>query len=57
MGGLPQPDLSVMGCLEAENPFVPVGIMGKANVFNLEIRLPSFPFRRPGQMRLVQLLT
>ena len=56
MGGLPQPDLAIMGRLQAENPLIPVGIMGEADVFDLEIGLPPLPFRRPGQMRLVELL-
>jgi hypothetical protein len=31
--------------------------MGEADVFNLELILSSLPFRRPGQMRFVELLT
>jgi hypothetical protein len=56
MGGLPEPDLSVMGRLQAENTFIPTWIMGETNVFNPEIGLPFFPFPRPGQMRFVELL-
>ena len=30
--------------------------MGEANVFDLEIGLLFLPFRRPGQMRFIELL-
>jgi hypothetical protein len=36
-----------MGRLQAENPLVPKGIMGEANILNLEFFLPGLPLRRP----------
>jgi hypothetical protein len=45
-----------MGRLQGENPPVPIGIMGEADVIDFEIGLPSFPFRRPGEMGFVELL-
>jgi hypothetical protein len=42
--------------LQAENPLVPLGIMGEANVFDLEVSLLFLPFFRPRQMGFVELL-
>jgi hypothetical protein len=55
--GAPEQDFSIVSRLETENSLIPVGIMREANVFDLEIGLPGFPFPRPGQMRLVELLS
>lgn len=57
MRAAPQPGFAVAGGLDAENPLVPVWIVDKADVFDSEIRLLPFPFRRPGEMRFVELLT
>src|ERR1700733_10743207 len=57
MHAAPEPGFSVVGCLNAENSLVPVGVVGEANVFDSKLGLPLFPFRRPGQMRLVELLS
>ena len=56
MHGAPEPALAIVGGLQAENSFVPVGIMGEANVFDLEIGLPGFPFHSPGKVRFIELL-
>jgi hypothetical protein len=45
-----------VGRLNAENSLIPTGIMTEADVFNLEVRLPSFPLRHPGQMDLLEML-
>ena len=57
MGGLPKPCRSVMRSLQAENPLVPKRIMTEANILNLELLLSSFPFRHPGEMCFIELLT
>ena len=56
MRGLPEPRLSVTRGLQAEEPFSPTGIMGEADVLDLEISLSFLPLLRPSQMRFVELL-
>src|SRR6185437_7797064 len=52
----PEPGLAVMRGLQAEQPPVPVGVVNEADVLELEFELLPLPFRRPGEMRLVELL-
>ena len=56
MHGAPEQAFAVMGGLQAEQPPVPAGIVDEADVFDGEVGLPPSPFRRPGEMRLVELL-
>jgi hypothetical protein len=56
MRGLPEPGPAIMRGLQAEKPFVTVWIMDEADVLDLEVGLPLFPFLRPGQMGFVELL-
>src|SRR6185437_735394 len=56
MGGPPEPRAAIARGLQAEKSPVPVRIMGETDVLDLELSLPSFPFRRPGQMRFIELL-
>ena len=46
-----------MGRLQAENSPIPIGIMAEADVFDLEVILPPFPLRHPGQMHLIEVPT
>jgi hypothetical protein len=54
MGGLPEPALSIVRGLQAENPFVPEWIMDETDVFGLEVSLSFFPLFRPCQVRFVE---
>jgi hypothetical protein len=56
MRGLPEPSLSIVRGLQAENPLVPVWIMDETDVLDLEVSLSLFPIFRPSQVRFVELL-
>jgi len=56
MRGAPEPALAIMGGLQADDSFVPARVMGESDVFDLEIGLPGFPFRSPGEVRFIELL-
>src|SRR5207244_2077947 len=56
MRAFQEPGLAIARGLQAENPFVPAGIMDETDVLELEISLPLFPLRCPGQVGLVELL-
>lgn len=56
MRGAPEPGFPVAGRLQAEYSFVPVGVVGEANVFDSEILLLLFPLLRPGKVRFIELL-
>jgi hypothetical protein len=56
MRGLPEPSLSIVRGLQAENPFVPVWIMDETKVLDLEVSLSLFPLFRPSHVRFVELL-
>jgi hypothetical protein len=44
-----------MGGLHAEKTPVPVGVVRETHIFDLEIGLPSFPLRHPGEMHQINL--
>ena len=54
--GAPEPDVSIVSRLQAQNPLIPKRIVDEPDVFDLKIGLSVFPFFRPGQMGLVELL-
>jgi hypothetical protein len=54
--GAPEPDFSIVSRLQAQNSLIPKRIVDEPDIFDLKIGLPVFPFFRPGQMRLVELL-
>src|SRR5665213_217603 len=56
MRGAPEPDFAIVRRLQAENALVPERVVDEPDVFDLETKLPGLPFRRPGQMGLVELL-
>ena len=56
MRRVPEPRFAIVGRLQAKNSLIPIRIVGEANVFDLEIWLLPFPFLRPGEVRLVELL-
>jgi hypothetical protein len=56
MRGLPEPGLSIVRGLQAENPFVPLRIMDETYVLDPEVSLSFFPFFRPSQVGFVELL-
>jgi hypothetical protein len=56
MRGSPEPYLTIVRSLQAENPFVPVRIVHETNVLDLEVQLSRFPRFRPRQVRLIELL-
>jgi hypothetical protein len=56
MRGSPEPYLTIVRSLQAENPFVPVRIVHETDVLDLEVQLSGFPLSRPRQVRLIELL-
>src|SRR5205085_8896008 len=56
MRGSPEPSLSVVRRLQAENALIPVGIMNEAEVFDLEIKLLPLPLGCPRKVCFFELL-
>src|SRR5690242_9815607 len=56
MRGAPEPRAAIARGLQAEKSPVPLRIVSKTDVLELELGLTPFPFRRPGQMRFIELL-
>src|SRR4051794_40226688 len=57
MRHLPKPVSSIARRLQAEEPPVPVWVMNEANVLDRKIELLPPRFRRPGKVRLFELLS
>ena len=52
----PEPNPAIMRRLQAKDASVPQRIMGEADVFDDDIRLPGLPLRPPYEMGFLELL-